>query len=137
MKLDECMAEGLIKKSDSAPERIQQSVALGDRFLKSAEKNLGMGEFEVCEMVAYMAVFHHARALLFRKGFIERSHACLFSALKVLYPEIEDVIALGDKMRVERHGVQYRGFSSDKDSAEFALQSAKRFADEAKRALKG
>lgn len=135
MSLEECLHDGLIKKSGDAPQRVAQSLLIADRFLKSAGKNFEFSEFEVCEIIAYNALFHCARALLFKKGYIERSHACLFVALLELYPEHSELIRRANKMRVERHGLQYAGFTADESSASFALELANSFGSLAKKIL--
>ncbi|MFH0973563.1 MAG: HEPN domain-containing protein [Candidatus Micrarchaeota archaeon] len=136
MTFEDCREKGLIKQSENARERVAQSISLGDGFLKSAERNLEIDEYEVCEIISYNALFHYARALLFDKGFIERSHVCLFIALKKLYPSERELFEEADRLRVERQNLQYAGFSSDKASAEFVLKSVKRFGAAAKKLLK-
>ena len=136
MTFKECVEEGLIRKTESAREKIGQSILLGDKFLNGAEKNFGIGEFEVCEIISYNSLFHYARALLFSKGFLERSHACLFVALKELYPGNEDLFNEADRMRRERHNLQYGGFAAGKESAAYFLKFVKSFGDATKKMLK-
>jgi uncharacterized protein (UPF0332 family) len=133
---EECLAKGLLRKSGSSADKVEQSVRVGDDFLKSAEHNLEIGEFVVCEIIAYNALFHYARALLFSKGFVERSHACLFLALKKLYPRHAELFEKADKVRVERHNLQYAGLASSEESAEFVLAFVKQFGRTAKSLLK-
>lgn len=134
MTFHDCLDKGLIRKSDTK-DRVEQSLALGDKFLKSAGRNLEMGEYEVCEIIAYNAIFHYARALLFHKGYLERSHACLFLALLSLYPENKELLERADKIRVERHNLQYASFISDAQAASFVLEFAKEFGVFAKKLL--
>ena len=77
MNLKECEAEKLIKRDSRARERIPISLSTAERFLHSAEKNLEINEYEMVELAAYNSAFHSARALLFSKGYTERSHSCL------------------------------------------------------------
>lgn len=135
MTFEECLEKGLIRQSGNASERVQQSLELGDRFYKSAGKNLDIGEYVVCELISYNSVFHYARAMLFAKGFIERSHACLFIALQKYYPENKEMILKADKFRVERHNLQYSGLLADEASAKFAKGLAKDFGNMAKAIL--
>lgn len=121
MSYEDCIHKGLIKKSSSAPERVKQSLALGDKFLKSAKKTLEISENEASELIAYTALFHYARALLFHKGYLERSHFCLFVALQKLYPEHDSLFQRADKIRIERHNLQYCGLATDSESALFVL----------------
>ncbi len=129
MSFEDCVGKGLIKKSSDAQIRIKQSVDLGDKFLKSAQKNFEISEYVVSELIAYTALFHYARALLFKYGYIERSHACLFIALKKLYPAEKKLIEKADKIRIERHNLQYSGLTTDEKSAMFILAFVKEFAE--------
>ena len=136
MTFEECVEKGLIKKSANSQERVESSVSLGDRFLKSARKNLEMDEKEVCEIIAYNALFHYARALLFSKGYVERSHACLFLALRKLFPPQEELFERADKIRAERHMLQYSGLATDEESALFVMEFVEEFGKAAKEILK-
>ena len=136
MTFEECIAQGLLRKSGLAGERVSQSIELGDKFLKSAERNLEMGELEVCEIISYNALFHFARALLFHKGLVERSHACLFIALKKLYQGNAGLFDEADRMRRERHNLQYGGFAASRESSLYSLKFAKSFGEAAKKLLK-
>jgi uncharacterized protein (UPF0332 family) len=136
MTFDDCIKKGLIRKSENTKEKIEQSLVLGDKFLKAAEKNLKMEEYEVSEIISYNALFHYARALLFQKEYNERSHACLFLALKELYPDQKELFDRADKIRVERHNLQYSGLVTDLESVEYALEFVKEFRDKARKLLK-
>ena len=85
MNWKECEAEKLIKLDSRARERITVSLSTAERFLHSAEKNLEIDEYEIVELAAYNSAFHSARALLFLKGYIERSRTCLSIALRTLH----------------------------------------------------
>ena len=126
----------MIRKSESTKEKIEQSLALGDKFLKAAGKNLKMEEYEVSEIISYNALFHYARALLFQKGYNERSHACLFLALKELYPDNKELFDKADKIRAERHNLQYSGLATDLESVEYVLGFVKEFRVKAEKLLK-
>lgn len=135
MNYEDCIHKGMIKKSPSAPERVKQSLALGDKFLKSAREIMEISETESSELIAYTALFHYARALLFHKGYLERSHICLFIALQKLYPEQVSLFQRADKIRIERHNLQYSGLATDAESAGFVLEFVGEFGERAKELL--
>ncbi len=138
MNFEECLRKNLIRKDENAMERVEKSLEISSRFLKSAGKNLEIEEYEMAEIAAYNAIFHAARALLFRKGYVERSHACLIIALRQLYKDdlkfIEYLNAF-DRIRLSRHNIQYGGITTDKDEAEYVLGFAIEFLDVAKELL--
>ncbi len=138
MNFEECLRRNLIRKDENAIERVENSLEISTRFLKSARKNLEIEEYEMAEIAAYNAIFHAARALLFRKGYVERSHACLIIALRQLYKDdlkfIEYLNAF-DRIRLSRHNIQYGGVTIDRGEAEYVLSFAMDFIDVVKEIL--
>lgn len=138
MNFKDCLSKGLIKKDKSASERVNKSLEISNRFLKSAEKNLEIDELEMAEIAAYNSIFHSSRALLFKKGYIERSHICVILSLKELYENNYDLIDLlntFDKIRISRHNIQYGGILIDKEEADFVYDFAKQFLEKTRNIL--
>lgn len=129
MRLDECLAKGLIRKDDSAKGRVFTSIESSKRFLNAAKKNLEIDELEMTQIAAYNSAFQCARSILFSKGYIERSHGCLISALKELSSDqqLSSYLRTLDKLRLSRHNIQYGGSLTTKDEASFSLEFAEDF----------
>ena len=135
MNFKDCLEKRLIRKDIYAKERVERSLEIAERFLIAAEKNLGIEEFEIAEIASYNSLFHSARALLFNKGYIERSHACLVTALRSLYNKDQtllDLLNTFDKIRISRHQIQYNGLLANKEDVEFVYDFAKRFLEKTK-----
>ncbi|ACS89087.1 MAG TPA: HEPN domain-containing protein [Thermococcaceae archaeon] len=112
----------------SAIERVKSSIEIARRFLKSAERTFEIGDYVMVEIAAYNSAFHSVRALLFAKGYKERSHQCLVIAVRELYrtnPKIVELMNIFDKLRISRHNVQYGGALVDEEEAEFVLRFAR------------
>jgi uncharacterized protein (UPF0332 family) len=82
-------------------------------------------------------MFHAARALLFSKGFREKSHRALLTALRELFktsiePELFDAFEDGMAVREE---ADYSMIYSEESASEL-IENARRFLAEAKRMLK-
>ena len=136
MRFEECLDKGLIKEDPLAGERVESSLAIAERFLRSSNRNLEIDEYEMAEMAAYNSAFHAARALLFAKGYTERSHFCLGVALRGLYRgKIVDFLKTFDKIRLSRHNVQYGGALVSEDEAVFVIDFARDFLNAAKMEL--
>ena len=138
MNFEECLRRNLIRKDENAIERVEKSLEISNRFLESARKNLEIEEYEMAEIAAYNAIFHAARALLFRKGYVERSHICLIIALKHLYRddlELIEYFNAFDRIRLSRHNIQYGGAATDKSEAEYVLNFARKFLETVKGVL--
>ncbi len=136
MRFEDCLEEGLIKRNPRAMERVAGSLEIAERFLKSAGRTLEIDEYEMAEIAAYNSAFHSARALLFAKGYTERSHHCLGMALMHLYKgEISELFSTFDRLRLSRHDVQYGGALVSRDDVEFMIEFAESFLAAAKSEL--
>jgi len=138
MNFKECLSKGLIRKDKSASERVNKSLEIAKRFLKSSKKNFEIDELEMAEIASYNSIFHSSRALLFKKGYTERSHICVILALKELYKNdhsLIDLLNTFDKIRISRHNIQYGGILIDKEEADFVYDFAKQFLEKTKSIL--
>jgi len=134
---DDCLAKGLIRPQPGAEARSTGSLETARRFLRSARRTEEIQESEMTVIAAYNAIFHAARALLFRKGYIEKSHYCLFRALAELYEDerLLREVSKADKIRMSRHQLQYDGAEADEEEASHVLDTAQKFLDHAERVL--
>jgi uncharacterized protein (UPF0332 family) len=130
LNLDELLRKGLIHKQSVDLEEIAGSIAVSEHFLKRAKGNLKMGFFDVAFLLAYNAMFHGARALLFHKGYKERGHYAMIEALKGLYKDdlqLQEYLKVLDLYRITRHAIQYSGELSNELDAEAITKDAERF----------
>ena len=92
-------------------------------------------------MSCYLAMFHSARAILFRDGFREKSHACIARYLEEIYVKKglldKKFVDLLDHHRELRHQDQYsvEFFTSEEDCKQ-ALETAEKILSEMKKLLK-
>jgi len=105
--------------------------------LTRARRSLDDDDAKWAIVKAYYAMFHSARALLFSKGFREKSHRALLAALRELFrssiePALFDVFEDGMAMREE---ADYSMTYSEESALEL-MENAQRFLLEAKRVLK-
>lgn len=130
MSYEDCLRKGLIKKDQSVTGRIPLSLKTAERFLDEAKGNFKMKYYDVCELLAYSSCFHAARALLFSKGYTERSHACLIDALFYLFEkdhELKLSFSSLDQLRLSRHNVQYDGALVSEEKAKEVLEFTSNF----------
>jgi len=111
MNFEDCIKKGLIKREPEAKSWVKKEIDTAERFLKSAKRTMGIEEYDVAELAAYLSAFHATRALLYAKGFKERSHVCLGIAIKALYDDemLKEYMNTFDRIREMRHGIQYLG----------------------------
>lgn len=76
-----------LKKGTYSIEMYQKEFRVGQRDLESAHKSLDDGNYKWAIIQTYYAIFHAARALLFKSGYREESHTALKLAFKALFIE--------------------------------------------------
>ena len=92
--------------------------------------------YEESIVSSYTSMFHSARALLFKDGITERSHACVITYLSKEYGQSlgQDRISWIDTYRLERHesfyGLEASGM--DKYGSKDALNKAEKFLESIK-----
>ena len=103
------MKKGLLRKIPPSKEKAIQSIRKAKELLEEARYDLEDERYNSATVVGYLALFNSARALLFRDGYRERSHACIARYLENKYKSKipQDMIDLLDSYRSSRHHVQY------------------------------
>jgi len=116
MNFNECIEKGLIKKSDLEDGIIEKEIDTADRFLEKSRKFRDENEFEASAMFCYISMFHYTRALLYSKGFKERSHYCVFQFIVDNFKgTIRELGENCQKYRYIRETIQYDGSGVDED----------------------
>lgn len=106
--------------------------------LKRARISLSENDAKWATIQGYYAMFHTARALIYTKGYREKSHRCLAIALKELFVDqgklpTEYLNHLKDAMDL-REDADY-GFIYDDESAKNIIDRADKFLNYAKSLL--
>lgn len=127
----ECFERGLLRTVKPSAEKGRMSIRRAGLVLNEAEINLKSKAYDSCVHSSYLAMFHAARAILFRDGVREKSHYCVARYLE-RYVETGDLevkwVNLLDRIRDIRHSGQYDlDYSSDADEAASSLRTAADF----------
>ncbi len=77
MNIRECFKRRLLREDRPDPRRSERAMEVSEAKLEEAEKALRAGLPEATVILAYTAMIHAGRAVLFRDGIVERSHVCL------------------------------------------------------------
>jgi uncharacterized protein (UPF0332 family) len=137
--IDDCFERGLLRRVEPSQHKSEQSVLQARDWLSEAEKNLEAAAYRSALSSAYLAVFHSARAILFRDGVREKSHYCIGIYLQT-YVENgfleEEWPMLFDRIRSVRHADQY-SFQAKPAEEELraGLNLAERFIERMERLL--
>ena len=108
---EECVAQGLLKSIPPSPVQAEEQMKKAKVLLEEAKKALKSESPNSAVITAYSAALDASRAVLFRDGFREKSHACVASYLKAKYPKElgTSLIYLFDQYRDRRHKTLYSG----------------------------
>ncbi len=119
--------------------------SLINKELRTASEDLADGKFglihekyKLSTIQGYYSMFHSARALLYSRGYREKSHHCLYVVLMALFVEekkleVESVEAFRNAM-ILREDADYRT-SFSKPGAEIVIEKAEEFFKKAKEIL--
>ena len=81
----ECLAKGKIKKFSPAIKLVPKELKSAQDDLKAAESSHKDQDYKWATVQSYYSMFHSARALIYSKGYRERSHYCLIVALRTFF----------------------------------------------------
>lgn len=125
-----CLEKRRIVRQEYAEDLIDPELKNAKADLMTAKKTYSDSGFKWATIQAYYSMFHAARALLFRKGFREKSHSCLKAAIATLYVETglleNDYLADFDSTMLLRESADYKSDFS-REGAEAAIDNAERF----------
>ncbi|MBI5047139.1 HEPN domain-containing protein [Candidatus Micrarchaeota archaeon] len=139
MTYQECFERGLLRKSTIERQEIENQIKIAENYIKKAEKIFDKELFDICFLTVYISIFHSARALLYIKGYKERSHYCLFEFVCVEFKDDKEIVRLAEmaqNYRTTRHLVQYDGELCSENTTKEALKDAKDFLMIAKKLIK-
>ncbi|RLF35090.1 MAG: HEPN domain-containing protein [Thermoplasmata archaeon] len=128
MRVKDCFKEGLLKKTKPSKQYAKKSLDVSLVYIEDAKDNLQMNNNNLVILCSYTAMFHAARALLFRDGIKERSHLCTVSYLRETYPRLKRLANQLDSYRRNRHITLYGlDFLVSDDEARQAVKDAELF----------
>ncbi|MEM2138914.1 MAG: HEPN domain-containing protein [Candidatus Woesearchaeota archaeon] len=137
--IEELFKKRLLRSIPVDIEKSKKSIELSEDRLKKAEKALELNFFDYVILESYSAMFHSARALLYKEGIQEKSHYAIYIYLKETYSNKIpiNIINLLNIHRTERHetiyGLEYK---PTKEDAKTAYDDAVLFVNEIKKYLK-
>ena len=131
----ECLKKKKIVKFAKAPKFVKKELSSASEDLEEAKLGISVGKYKWPTIQGYYAMYHAARALLFSQGYRDKSHYCLYAALKALYVrsglmESELAEAFYHAM-IMRENADYRSRFS-RSGAAAVLKRAEEFLDCAK-----
>lgn len=84
-EFEECLKKNRLRISSDAKHWVEKEIKAAENDLQEAEGGLERLAFKWSTIQSYYAMFHTARAMIYSKGYREKSHSCLRVALEELY----------------------------------------------------
>lgn len=109
MNIRECLENGILKKDKPSLEKAKRSIDIALSKLEKARQLLKLCILDMAQINCYSAMFHSARAILFKDGFKERSHYAVYVYLKEKYSDKIEQKFLNELnvLRLDRHEIFY------------------------------
>ena len=131
MRLDDCFKKRLLRKGKTDMLKSKKALEMANLKVERAKELFESSFYEESIVSSYTGMFHSARALLFKDGITERSHACVIAYLAKHYEQSlgQDRINWLDTYRLERHESFYgmESLGIDEHEAKDALNKAEKF----------
>lgn len=83
----QCLDNKKILPFERGKELVKKELSIGESDLLDAKAGFQEKRYKWSTIQAYYAMFHAARALVYSKGYREKSHYCLSVALRALFIE--------------------------------------------------
>lgn len=107
--IEELIREGQLVKTIPDAKKAENSIALAKSKIETARAELAASIYDNSVVSAYTAMFHAARAILFRDGFKERGHYAVYAYIKERYGTAIEMKYINELniLRTIRHKVIY------------------------------
>lgn len=137
--MEDCFRKGLLRRVEPSLTKSKDSITEAREWLSEAMKNKASEAYKSAISSLYVAIFHSARAVLFRDGVREKSHYCVGVYLEKYVDEgvlEEDWILIFDRIRSVRHTDQY-SFQThpSKEEVDSGIDIARKFVDRMEKLL--
>jgi len=123
-------------RSRIAREMIKKEIRAAERDLQDAQDSLEQKKFKWATVQGYYSIFHSARALLYSRGFREKSHYALLVAIRELYSnELEQELVRSFEQGMELREQADYGLEFSRSGAIETIEGAEKFLQRAKELL--
>lgn len=137
--MEDCFRKGLLRRVEPSLTKSKDSITEAREWLSEAIKNKASEAYKSAISSLYLAIFHSARAVLFRDGVREKSHYCVGVYLEKYVDEgvlEEDWVLIFDRIRSVRHTDQYSFRTHpSKEEVDSGIDIARKFVDRMEKLL--
>ncbi|MFO8016518.1 MAG: HEPN domain-containing protein [Candidatus Woesearchaeota archaeon] len=121
-KFKRCLEERKLEKIKLDKDMIDKEIDGADYDLERAKESFRNNDYKWATVKAYYSIFHSIKALVFKKGYREKSHYCLLIGFKTLYV---------DEKIIEKKFLDYFSEAMDlREAADYNLTFSEESAEE-------
>ena len=135
---ERCLEKKKLVKADIDKGLIEKEIVAAESDLKDSQDVLKLEKLKLATITAYYSMFHAARALIYSKGYREKSHSCLRAAIKNIFVDTNllesSFIDDYDMAKDLRENADYKSDFSQ-EGAEQLIVKAEKFLDKVKTLL--
>jgi len=136
-KFRKLIEERKLTKIKSDEKLVRKEIEGAESDLKTATKSLNDKDFKWATIQGYYSIFHAARALLYTKGFREKSHYALLIAIQELFSnELEQSLIQGFENSMNLRQTADYGLASSKEGALDVMETAEKLLQRTKEILR-
>ena len=84
MNIEQMLENGMLRKEVCTKEMIDKELDQSELDLQTAKESFEEGKYKWSIVQAYYSIFHISRAMLFKKGYREKSHFAVYLFLDYL-----------------------------------------------------
>jgi len=137
-KFENCLKEKLIRKFSRGPALVEKEIENAVLDIDSAKESFRKGNYKWTIIQTYYSMFHSARALLYKKGYREKSHFCLIEAIRNFYVNKGEIgfwlVEALQKAKIMREGADYYGEFTEENATDL-INNAEEFLAKSKKLL--
>jgi uncharacterized protein (UPF0332 family) len=136
-KFRKLIEERKLTKIKSDEKLVRKEIEGAESDLKTATKSLNDKDFKWATIQGYYSIFHTARALLYTKGFREKSHYALLIAIQELFSnELEQSLIQGFENAMNLRQTADYGLTFSKEGALDVMETAEKLLQRSKEILR-
>lgn len=130
------LREGKLVRIQPDRELVVKEIKGAESDLETSTESLRAGNLKWATIQGYYSMFHSVRALLYSRGFREKSHYALLVALRELFSrDVEASLIQGFEDGMELREAADYGLTFSEDGAKDVIENAKKFLVKAKEIL--
>lgn len=138
LAFNKCIERRSLVKTNIDVDIIKNEIKSAEYDLEKAKISLKQKDFKWSIIKAYYTIFHSAKALVYKKGYKEKSHYCLLVAVKHLYcgsGELDPIFSqMFEDAMSSREEADYE-FKFSEATSEIVVKDAEKFLDKTKTIL--